>query len=102
MKFKILIAALFVLVPVLFWAGDVMNDRKHQIIIEKATSLYKTSEEAAYSGTPFELLKKHEKLEVKRISYGKDFMAVKVEKLNGVEGWVLVGNGVKVYEPENA
>ena len=102
MKFKLFIAVLFVLVPTLFWAGDVMNDRKHQIIIEKATGLYKTSEDAEYSGTPFEMLQKNEKLKVKRISYGKDFMAVKVEKLNGVEGWVIVGNGVKVYKPENA
>ena len=102
MKFKIFIAALFILVPVLVWIGDVNNDQKHKIEIEQSIGLYNSPEEAAYSGSPIDTVEKNEKVKVKRIKYGKDYMAVKIEKSNGSVGWVVVGNGVKVLKPENA
>jgi hypothetical protein len=86
MKIKLFIASLFLLIPVLIWLGDVNNDQKYKIEIEQSVGLYKTPEEAAYSGSPFETVEKNEKVKVKRIRYGKDYMAIKIEKENGSIG----------------
>jgi len=102
MKFKIFVAVLFILVPVLVWMGDINNDQKHKIVIEQSIGLYKSLEEAAHSGSPIDTVEKNEKVKVKRIKYGKDYMAVQIEKPNGSVGWVVVGDGVKVIKPENA
>ena len=99
MKVKIFIAAVLISIPALAWLGDIMNDRAHKIIIENTVALYKTSDEASYNGSAFETVKKNEKVNIKRISYGKDFMTIKIEKQNGSVGWLISNNNIKVIKP---
>ena len=99
MKFKIFIAAVLITIPALAWVGDIMNDREHKIIIENSVSLYKTPEEASYNRTPFETVEKNERVNVKRITYGKDFMTIKIEKQNGSVGWLISDKNIKVVKP---
>jgi len=99
MKGKIFIAAVLISIPTLAWFGDIMNDRAHEIIIKNSVALYKTPEEASYNGTPFESVKKNEKINVKRINYGKDFMTIKIEKQNGIVGWLIYDGNIKVVKP---
>ena len=99
MKVKIFIAAVLISIPTLAWVGDIMNDRAHKIIIKDTVSIYKTPEEASYNGIPFETVEKNEKVNVKRITYGKDFMTIKIEKQNGSVGWVISNNNIKVVKP---
>ena len=99
MKVKIFIAAVLISLPALAWFGDIMNDRAHEIIIKDTVALYKTPEEASYNGTPFEAAEKNEKVNVKRIRYGKDFMTIKIEKQNGIIGWVINDGNIKVVKP---
>ncbi len=100
MKLKILIVLICLIVPALLWIADIVNDRRYRVIIKNTTYLYKTPEAAAYSGVAFETLKRGEKLKVKRVTYGKDFMALEVEKENGIEGWVINDNNIKVIKPK--
>lgn len=99
MKGKIFIAAILISIPALAWVGDIMNDRAHKIIINSTVSIYKTPEEASYNGTPFETIEKNEKVNIKRITYGKDFMTIKIEKQNGSVGWVISDSNIKVVKP---
>jgi hypothetical protein len=103
MKSKVIIVALFLLLPIFIWLGDVASDRSYVAVIEKPLSLYKTPDQAAYGGgAPIDSLKKNENVKVMRISYGKDYMAVKLEKLNGKADWVVVSDGIRIYKPGNA
>ncbi len=69
-----------------FW--DLRSDQSKSIKVLRSTPLY--SEPETMSGTPsIGVVDPGEKLRVRRIRYGKNFMNVKVEKENGITGWII-------------
>lgn len=69
-------------------AWDIHLDRSKEVRILKTTALYESWEslggqESASTVEPGENLK------IERIRYGKDYMAIKVAKDNGLSGWLI-------------
>jgi hypothetical protein len=89
---KLLNVTLAVIVVAVGWfLWDIVKDRNKTINILKVIPLYKeweplNGQEVVSSAEP------GEKLKVLRIRYGKDYMAIKVGKENGLIGWAFYQN----------
>ena len=85
------------------WLLDVANDRNKEVKVTESVSAY-NDWECGYQNhngcsVVFEI-KPVAIFEVRRIRYGKDFMAVKIVQA-GSSGWIFLGKGVQVYEAPN-
>ena len=69
-----------------FW--DVQSDKSKSIKITKALPLYDNWEPLNGQQSNSNVMP-GENLKVVRIRYGKDYMAIKVERENGSNGWVI-------------
>ncbi|WP_417437665.1 hypothetical protein [Idiomarina sp.] len=99
MKLSIGIIIAICLVILGLWAADIASDRGNKVKITEAVSAY-SNWECGYSnksacnvvfdvpaGTAHD---------VKRIRYGKDFMAIQINQ-DGLSGWVFSGTGVQTF-----
>lgn len=97
MKLSIGIIIAICLVILGLWVADIAGDRGNKIKITEAVSAY-SNWECGYSNKPgcsvvFDV-PAGTAHDVKRIRYGKDFMAIQINQ-DGLSGWVFSGNGVQ-------
>jgi hypothetical protein len=89
---KLLVVILAVIVAFVGWyLWDIVKDRSKTIKVIRTIPLYKEWEPFTGQGT-MSSAEPGEKLKVLRIRYGKDYMAIKVEKENEAVGWAFYQN----------
>jgi len=103
MKLSIGLVIAFALAAMGLWLIDIASDRESAVEITARVPAY-TNWECGYPDQPdcsveFEAYV-GEKYDVRRIRYGKDFMAIKIRKGDS-SGWVFSGEGVRVYAEPN-
>ncbi len=99
--FSILITAILLTVFI-GWYTDVKYDKAHKIQILNVTGIFSTPEKAAYAtdmDKPILYLQPEQNIFVQQITYGKDFMAIKIETENKVSGWLVSDGNVKITKP---
>ena len=103
MKLSIVIISVVLLLIVGRWSLDIANDRSKEVKITEEVEAFndwecgyqnKSDCNAVFEVNPDSTFK------VKRIRYGKDFMAVKINQA-GSSGWVFSGKGIHVYAVPN-
>lgn len=99
MKLGIGIIIAICLVVLGLWAVDIASDRGNKVKITEAVSAY-SNWECGYPNKPgcsvvFDVPAGTDH-DVKRIRYGKDFMAIQVNQ-DGLSGWVFSGTGVQTF-----
>jgi hypothetical protein len=83
------------------WAVDVLADRSYSLIVVSDAPLLELGpHEYPLVNHTVAVLHPGEKIQVLRLRYGKDFQAFRVETGAGLQGWVVVGNGVVVKRGE--
>ena len=93
-KFVLLLSALIVAL----WLGDILMDRSASISVVADAPLYSLPPQDYPANNPLvATLKRGEPLKVKRIAYGKEFEAIRVETGSGQMGWVILGRGVAAH-----
>lgn len=97
MKLGIGIIIAICLVILGLWAADIAADRGNKVKITEAVSAY-SNWECGYSNKPgcsvvFDV-PAGTAHDVKRIRYGKDFMAIQINQ-DGLSGWVFSGKEVQ-------
>lgn len=103
MKKNILAILIVITLAAMFWANDVISDRKQEIIILKPITLFEQPPQD-YPKTNKETGKINpgEQVKVLRMGYGKDFRTWKVKGSIGQEGWFVEENdSVKVTDRRN-
>ena len=75
---------------------DIMEDRNHKIIIKAKINVYSEWEPYPRNEQPLFTITTNDTAEIKRIRYGKDYMAIKIKTANGKYGWVFNGPSVSV------
>lgn len=102
MRWLILFAASLLVLASVAMGGavafDVWKDQQASIQILENITAYSEWTERSRGEAQFEI-EKGEKVMVRRVLYGKDFMAVKVEKENGKKGWVYSSQGIRLSWP---
>jgi hypothetical protein len=101
MKKTLVILIVVVAIPSLGIAGfigyDILQDRQHILVTEGPVPAYPDWERYPPSGMkPGFVIPPDTTLRVKRIRYGKDYMAVRVQSEKGETGWVFYGSGFKI------
>lgn len=104
MKLSIGIIIAICLVVLGLWAADIASDRGNKVKITEAVLAY-SHWECGYSNKPgcsvvFEV-PAGTAHDVKRIRYGKDFMAIQIHQ-NGSSGWIFSGKGVQISAKTSA
>lgn len=98
MKISIVTLILFSLLLFGAWQSDIAQDKKNRIKVVSKVSVYDQWEcgDPLYKGC-VELfsLEANTDHQVERIRYGKDYMAIKIQK-NNLSGWVTYGKNVKI------
>lgn len=94
----IVIVAFFITLG--FWKADISKDQTNIVRVAGKVEAY-NDWECGYSKRPdcevvFELNENTEH-RVRRIRFGKDFMAIKVKKQNK-NGWIMLGKGIEIIE----
>lgn len=75
------------------------RDRQHKIIVKELVPVYTDWEPYPFKDQkPEFILTKQDTVKVKRIRYGKDYMAVRIETRDGKSGWVLPDENCLVVE----
>lgn len=97
MKLSIGIIIAICLVILGLWVADIAGDRGNKVKITEAVSAY-SNWECGYSNKPgcsvvFDV-PAGTAHDVKRIRYGKDFMAIQINQ-DGLSGWVFSGKEVQ-------
>ncbi len=103
MKLSIGLLIVFSLVVMDVWLMDIASDRENIVEITAPVSAY-SDWECGYSdqsgcSVVFEV-EVNAKYDVRRIRYGKDFMAVKIQQ-DDLSGWVFSGNEVRIHAEPN-
>ncbi|MFO6423574.1 hypothetical protein [Motilimonas sp. KMU-193] len=103
MKLSIGVIFIGLLFVVGIWLLDIANDRGKEVKILESVEAF-NDWECGYQNQSgcnvvFEV-NPNSTFKVKRIRYGKDFMAVKISQ-DGSSGWVLSGKSVHVYAAPN-
>lgn len=83
--------------------ADVGGDRAHTVQILAPVPLLEVSRPLGYPNSPnrvIETLQPGAAVKVLRISYGKDYMAVRVQSETGATGSVISGPGIRVLGGE--
>ena len=70
--------------------NDIREDRRQTLVTVGPLQVYEDNDFWA-KGKPTALVEPHARLSVRRIRYGKDYMAVKVRLEGGREGWAFSG-----------
>jgi hypothetical protein len=103
MKLGIGIFIVAILVVAGIWQVDIANDQRKAIKISENVAAYNEWEcgyqshvgcTEVFEVAPVKIL------QVERIRYGKDFMAVKISQ-GEKTGWVIYGKGIEVYVQPN-
>jgi len=71
--------------------ADTQNDQKSKVRITNDTELLAHPRPRHESNQVVGRLARDQAVRVRRIRYGKDFMAVKVRTESGTEGWLIFG-----------
>jgi hypothetical protein len=98
-KHKRILIALLLAVSIAggLWGMDVLADRKYQIEVVSPTELFSLPpHEYPPTNPTISTLKKGQLVRVLRLRYGKDFQAFRVETTDGLIGWVIQGEGIRV------
>ncbi len=75
-----------------FIGYDIFQDRQHIVLTDESVSAYTDWEPyPTKEMKPIFILPPKTSAKVKRIRYGKDYMAIKVESQNGQIGWIFSG-----------
>jgi len=78
---------------------DTSEDRSHSLLVNGPVHVYKIevppSSEQERSDY-LALLAPGDQVEVRRVRYGKDYMAVKIRLRDGREGWVFSGESIEL------
>lgn len=93
-KVRIGIASVITLVlgvVVLMVVNDIRSDRRMIVRITAAAKLLAEPSPSDPTSRVVGTVSPNEKVQVRRIRYGKDFMSVKVRTENGLEGWLIFG-----------
>jgi len=99
---KITIVTTFIVLLISFgvWRIDVAQDQRNRIVVSDKVAAFDKWE----CGSPLYIgcvkvftLSPNTEHNVQRIRYGKDYMAIKVNK-NNISGWVTLGKNVKIIE----
>ncbi|MFT6635924.1 hypothetical protein [Alcanivorax sp.] len=103
MKLSIGLVIASALVVLGLWFIDIASDQENAVEITAPVSAY-TEWECGYPdqldcSVVFEAYV-GEKYDVRRIRYGKDFMAIKIQQ-GDLSGWVFSGEGVRVHAKPN-
>jgi hypothetical protein len=88
------IAALAILIVALFcFVGyDILQDRKYNVLAGDSVPAYPDWEQYhSKDMKPVFILLPDTTVRVKRIRYGKDYMAIRVQNATGEEGWIFHG-----------
>ncbi len=89
---KVIGLVIFLIVALAAWfAWDVQSDRNKSIKIIKAVPLYGNWEPLNGQQSNTNVMP-GENLKVVRIRYGKDYMAIKIEREDGSNGWIIYQN----------
>jgi hypothetical protein len=81
------------------WGIDVLSDRAYQLEVFESAPLYSLPPHEYPKVNPIQAtLKPGQAVHVLRLRYGKDFQAFRVETDDGIIGWVIGGEGVKVIK----
>ena len=99
-KVLIAIVGLF-LIMMCFLAYDIYQDRQNKIIFTGTVPVYADWEPYPKDQQPILILSTEEIVKVKRIRYGKDYMAILVETQNGQSGWIFSGYSFNLTSRSN-
>ena len=90
---KISIAiVLFLFIGISFLAYDIYEDRQNEIILTGPVPVYADWNQYPISQqTPIFMLSPGTNVSVKRIRYGKDYIAILIETENDQTGWIFSG-----------
>lgn len=88
----IFLICLGILTSIAIVCWDIYKDRSKTIRILRESPLYESWEFRGLRSA-FSAVRAGDKLSVKRIRYGKDYMAIKVEKVDGQQGWLIYQGG---------
>lgn len=103
MKLSIGILIVTIVVSVGIWQADIANDRSKAIKISERVTAYNDWEcgyQSQVGCTNVFEVAPVQTLQVERIRYGKDFVAVKISQ-GEKTGWVISGKGIEVYVQPN-
>lgn len=94
--------AICFLIATAIWQTDVSKDKSHLVKVSAHTYVYQDWDCGYLNGTCESVYQFNAEsvLQVHRIRYGKDFMAVKV-KTNNISGWVMLHDGAEIYKKSN-
>lgn len=81
-----------------YYFYDVYKDRSKAIKILKQTNLHASWDNLLSDTTSIGKVEPNEIITVFRIRYGKEYMAIKVEKKDGTIGWLLYKGDEIIFE----
>ena len=84
-------AALIMTIIAILVANDIREDRQHTLVAVSPLHVYEDNDFWT-KGQPIARVAPDARLPVRRIRYGKDYMAVKVRLEDGREGWAFSGD----------
>ena len=80
-------------------ASDIAADRAMKVSLAKSVPMHADWESVwDDSGRVISTVGPVENLPVLRVRYGKDFMAIRVRRVDGVDGWIRYDQDVQVVE----
>ena len=89
---KVTLAILIVLFAITGIVGfDVYHDRQNRIIVKGPVPVYSDWKSHPRDRKPEFILNSDTGVKIKRIRYGKSYMAVRIESQNGQSGWIFFG-----------
>ena len=100
-KKTLIISTILLAVIVGLLTYDILKDQRHKIEIIDKTPVYANWEPYPKNEQPLFSVTPENVVRVKRIRYGKDYMAIKIETEKGQRGWVFYGSTVHVHYPKN-
>jgi len=96
-KIVIGIAVAISLVAVGLVLSDIAADRTLRVAVTGSVPMYADWESApGRASAAIARVGPAENLSVLRVRYGKDFMAIRVRRADGVDGWILGDDAVQV------
>jgi len=79
---------------------DILQDRQHIVVTEEPVPAYADWQPyPTKEMKPLFMLPAKTDTKVRRIRYGKDYMAIKVQSEKGQMGWIFYGKTIKIKKP---
>ncbi|MBY0417978.1 MAG: hypothetical protein K2W88_07965 [Pararheinheimera sp.] len=91
------------LIALSVWLADIANDQSKTVKVESVVSAYNAWECGGQQTIDCKVVfetEANQSYDVKRIRYGKDFMAIQIKRA-GASGWIFSGNEVQVSAAPN-